>query len=126
MNSSEKVVSCARGDKGYGYFFREVDVTLVALAGRVEAGGMTSEEALESWKPCRGHWPELYEFSAEELKEAFPDYKTVLDVPPASSAFWRRAARARTQSAGFSENVSPASGEVFEVLPCVSRATWRA
>lgn len=110
-----EVVFCYEENAGrYGWFFHEADVRLLSLANTVDSEAMTAEEARKAWEPYREFWPEIYD-EEEYGKFEFPDSDTVVDTLPTSSSFWRTAARLDIPGVGFSEDVSPVSGEIFEV-----------
>lgn len=112
--SSEYVVFCTdEGDDSYGWFWHEADVLLTALGRDVAEGKMTADEARRAWDTYRGSWPALYE--AEEWAEDEFPINEELEYLPGSARFWHVAAKLDIPGVGFSDDTSPASGEIFEV-----------
>ncbi len=142
------------GSERYEFFWHEADVLLYALGREVEAKAMTSEQAREVyarhydvedtylvrpqdiedekaayWKD----WQKSYGSREEvevDLEGAFGDYGNFplneeLDHLPNSIGFWEEAVRLGLEGVGFSDDVSPASGEIFEVEDDAALATLR-
>lgn len=132
------------GNEKYEWFWHEADVLLYALGQEVAAKTMTSEQAREvyarhyniedtylvqpediedekaayrkDWQKSSGSREE----AEADLERAFGDYGNFplneeLDHLPHSTDFWEQAARLRLKGVGFSDDISPASGEIFEV-----------
>jgi hypothetical protein len=114
MSEIEIIFCCEENPDSYGWFLHEADVLLLSLASMVGGGAMTADEARDEWKAYREFWPAIYD-EDEYGPSEFPDPDTALDVLPASSDFWQKASRLNIPGVGFSRDVSPASGEIFEV-----------
>jgi hypothetical protein len=98
----------------YAWFLHEADVLLLSFARMVDSGAMTADEARQEWKSYRVFWSDIYD-EEEYGRSEFPDSDAVIDTLPASSGFWRTAVGLDIPGVGFSDDASPASGEIFEV-----------
>src|ERR671912_1048703 len=144
MVNREALVFCADGgDDYFGWFWHEADVLLYARGKEVEAKNTTAAEARELYAKhyyvedtyvvppedvedekafMHKDWEKRY--TLEELEELLEDLvgtygnfplNEELDHLPNSSGFWQEAADLGIPGVGFSDDISPASGDVFEV-----------
>jgi len=145
MMSGEALVFCmdqGRGD--FGWFWHEADVLLYALGREVAEKKKTSAEAREIYEKYYGDDVDTYimdprdleeektlilkdwekHYTREELEELLEELvgeysnfplNEELDHLPNSSGFWQAAADLGIPGVGFSDDISPASGDVFEV-----------
>jgi hypothetical protein len=139
----EELVFCAdRGDGAYVWFWHEADILLYALGQEVADKQKTAAEAREIYEkyydvedtyviaPQDVEWEknailnDREAYTPEELEELLEDlvgdYSNFplnegLDHLPNSSVFWQQAADLGIPDVGFSDDISPASGDVFEV-----------
>ena len=77
----------------YEMFMHEAEVFMLALAGAVEAGKLTPEQALREWEPYRSTWP-LDREMMEEFEGGFPRvewFTSEWPPGPGSEEFWRAA-----------------------------------
>jgi hypothetical protein len=143
MVSREELVFCAdRGDGAYGWFWHEADVLVYALGQEVAEKKKTVAEAREIYEqfydvedtyviaPQDVEWEkeailnDRDTYTPEEVEELLADLagdygnfplNEELDHLPNSSVFWQEAADLGIPDMGFSDDISPASGDVFEV-----------
>jgi virulence-associated protein VagC len=112
--SSGYVVFCTdEGNYHYGWFWHEADVLLTALGQDVAEDKITAVDARRVWEPYRELWTDLYD--AQEWEENEFPANEELDYLPGSVRFWHEAAELDIPGVGFSDDISPASGEIFEV-----------
>ncbi len=142
------------GSEKYEWFWHEADVLLYALGQEVAAKNMTSEQAREVyarhydvedtylvkpediedekaayWKDWQNSYGSRDEVE-EDLERAFGEYGNFplneeLDYLPNSMGFWEEAARLGLEGVGFSDDISPASGPIFEAEDDAALAALR-
>ncbi len=81
----------------YHMFMHEAEILMWALAGAVEGGKATPDEALETWKPYQYVWA-LDKVVLAEFDGGFPSTDRLMDQAPGpgSEDFWRTAGEAGT------------------------------
>ena len=81
----------------YHMFMHEAEILMWTLAGAVEGGKATPDEALETWKPYRSIWA-LDKGVPAEFDGGFPSTDWLMDQAPGpgSEDFWRTAGEAGT------------------------------
>lgn len=117
---SEQLVFCwEESQDTYGWFWHEADVLLYALGREVKQKKTTAAQAREVYAQYYAV-KDTYETDPEDVEADIGEYGNFplneeLEHLPNSSNFWREAAELGIAGVGFSEDISPASGEIFEV-----------
>ncbi len=100
----------------YHMFMHEAEILMWALAGAVEGGTTTPEEALELWKPYQPVWT-LDKGLLAEFDGGFPSTDWLMDQAPGpgSEDFWRAAAGLGIPGVFYDEANHPGGWPTFEI-----------
>ncbi|MDP9477097.1 MAG: hypothetical protein M3R38_15680 [Actinomycetota bacterium] len=100
----------------YHMFMHEAEVFMWALAGAVEQGKTTPEEALELWKPYQDTWA-LNADLLTEFDGGFPSTDWLMDQAPGpgSESFWRAASGLGIPGVFYDESNHPGGWPTFEI-----------
>lgn len=100
----------------YHMFMHEAEVFMWALANAIEQGKITSEVALELWKPYQDTWA-LDDERLAEFDGGFPSTDWLMDQAPGpgSEEFWRAAGELGIAGVFYDESNHPGGWPTFEI-----------